>query len=184
MFTFTDALIIAAECHRNDRDDCGVEYIKHPLHLAHLLKIRGCSNECQITALLHDVLEDDKSGVYTEDFLIQKHVPESIIIALKCLTHHKDTEFIAEYKAKLIEQGYESSFALILAKEEEYFAYIRKLARNDIAREVKMADLEHNSDIRRIKQSDLENFKQRAYIGRRTMKYAIALNMLRGGRVG
>lgn len=27
MFTFTDALIIAAECHRNDRDDCGVEYI-------------------------------------------------------------------------------------------------------------------------------------------------------------
>jgi hypothetical protein len=71
-----------------------------------------------------------------------------------------------------------------LAKEEEYFAYIRKLARNDIAREVKMADLEHNSDIRRIKQSDLENFKQRAYIGRRTMKYAIALNMLRGGRVG
>ena len=64
------------------------------------MKIRGCSNECQITALLHDVLEDDKSGVYTEDFLMQKHVPESIIIARKCLTHHKDTEFIAEYKAK------------------------------------------------------------------------------------
>lgn len=182
MMTFTDALIIAAEAHRGVKDSGDVDYIKHPLHLAHLLKISGYSNECQMTALLHDVLED--SDKFSETDLINKGMPESVMIALQLLNHQPDKDFIDSHTAELIAQCINPKFARIRAKEEEYMRYIRRLAKNDIARAVKLADLEHNSDFTRIKESDLDDWKQREYIGRRSMKYAVARHFLTGGRVG
>lgn len=184
IFTFTDALIIAAECHRNIADGGGVDYIKHPLHLAHELKIRGYSNECQMAALLHDVLEDGDPAIYNEAYLISHGVPESVMVALRLLNHVRDDAFIATHTEILVNQGVNPKFAKVRAKEEEYMRYVRKLAKNDIARAVKIADLEHNSQISRIKESDLEDFKTREYIGRRNMKYAAARSYLTGGRVG
>lgn len=181
MMTFTDALIISAESHRDMWDSGGVEYIKHPLHLAHLLKVRGYSNECQMTALLHDVVEDTKTTI--ED-LIAKGAPESVIIAIKLLTHIRDEAYVSEMTTKFIETGLNPRFAKMRAKEEEYFRYVRNIGKNDIARAVKLMDLEHNSDISRIPQKDMDNWDTREYIGRRNMKYAIARNILTGGRVG
>ena len=180
--TFTDALIIAAEAHRGVKDAGDVDYIKHPLHLAHLLKIRGYSNECQMTALLHDVLED--SDKFTETDLIERGIPESVMIALQLLNHKVDSEFVDKTTADYISQGINAKFARIRAKEDEYMKYIRRLSKNDIARAVKLADLEHNSDFTRIKESDLDDWKTREYIGRRSMKYAVARHFLTGGRVG
>ena len=181
MMTFTDALIISAESHRDMRDSGGVEYIKHPLHLAHLLKVRGLSNECQMAALLHDVVEDTKTTI---EELIAKGAPESVIIAIKLLTHVRDEDYVTLMIATFIESGLNPRFAKIRAKEEEYFRYIRNIGKNDIARAVKLVDLEHNSDISRIPQKDMDDWNTREYIGRRNMKYAIARNILTGGRVG
>ena len=179
--TFTDALILAAESHRGSRDSGGVEYIKHPLHLAHLLKIRGYSNECQMTALLHDVVEDTAKTI---DDIIDAGAPESVVIALQLLTHVTDEEFIEKKQKEFIDQDITPRFAKIRAKEEEYFKYIRNLSKNDIAKAVKLVDLEHNSDISRIPEKDIENWSGREYIGRRNMKYAIARKILTGGTVG
>lgn len=164
-------------------DGGGIDYIKHPLHLAHLLKIRGYSNECQMAALLHDVLED-AGDRFSESDLIARGVPESVMIALRLLTHVVDREYIEKHTQELVAQGISRHFARVRSKEEEYMIYIRRLAKNDIARAVKIADLEHNSDISRIKDSDFEDFSTSEYIGRRNMKYAKARHFLTGGRVG
>jgi guanosine-3',5'-bis(diphosphate) 3'-pyrophosphohydrolase len=177
MFTFTDALIIAAEAHRNIKDQGGVDYIKHPLHIAHQLKIKGYSNETQITGLLHDVVEDTD---VTFETLISKGAPESVIEALKLLTHIPDVKFIMSKFDYYVENGEDLALAKIKAKEDEYIRYIVRLSVNDIARSVKIEDLIHNSDISRVNDSDLEN----PYVGRRFLKYAKARRILTGGKVG
>lgn len=73
-----------------------------------------------ITALLHDVLED---STYTVDDLRSAGMPEHIITALELLTHDKSVP---------------------------YMDYIKSIKGNDLARTVKIADLEHNSDITRL----------------------------------
>ena len=96
MFTYTDALIIAAEAHRGQKDGGGVDYIKHPLHIATKLKQRGFSNETQITGLLHDSIEDSD---LTIEELREKGCPESVLDALVLLTHIRDQDFVDKRKA-------------------------------------------------------------------------------------
>lgn len=73
-----------------------------------------------IAALLHDVMEDSD---YTADDLLKAGIPDHIVDALRLLTHEKGTD---------------------------YMVYVRGLKDNEIAREVKMADIKHNSDLSRI----------------------------------
>ena len=151
MFTFTDALILSAEAHRGIKDKGEVDYIKHPLHLAHKLKIKGYSNEHQITALLHDVIEDTET---TFEDLEALHVPECVLIALRLLTHEVSEEWIEQYRkesgVEFCGGEYEYSASYYEAKGAEYLNYIEKLSKNDIARAVKLEDLKHNSDITRL----------------------------------
>jgi hypothetical protein len=70
--------------------------------------------------------------------------------------------------------------AKIKAKEDEYMDYIKKLSKNDIARIVKIEDLDHNSDINRAPDDALDD----PYTSRRYIKYAKARRFLTGGRVG
>ena len=72
-------------------------------------------------ALLHDVLEDALSEKYISK--IEKSMPSDVVEAVKLLTRDKDVG---------------------------YMDYIKKLADNPIAREVKIADLEHNMDLSRL----------------------------------
>ena len=178
MFTFTDALIIAAEAHRGTKDAGGVDYIKHPLYLAYKLKQKGFSNEIQMAALLHDVPEDTE--VTLKD-LEDKGCPESVLEALALLTHVRDQEFVDTQKKYYIEQkGMSKREANAKAKDDEYFKYVHKLSRNDIARAVKKEDLRHNGDIRRASDDVYEN----KYTWNRWAKYAKALKILTGGTVG
>lgn len=73
-----------------------------------------------VTGLLHDVMEDSD---YTEEDLRLAGIPEHIIEALRLLTHEKS---------------------------EPYMDYVRRLRHNQLAREVKLADLKHNSDLSRL----------------------------------
>ena len=146
MSTFTRAVNIAAIMHTNQKDKGGEDYLKHPLHLAYKCKARGHSNDVQIVAVLHDVIED---SCYTFEDLEAAGFSKDIIDALKLLTHDKD---------------------------EDYFEYISKIKENDIARKVKIEDLLHNSDIRRIPPEKIGDAEK---IMKMFVKYSTALNMLK-----
>lgn len=78
------------------------------------------SPAAKIAAVLHDVVED--TDIEMED-LVNEGFSEDVIGALKLLTHDDGSE---------------------------YGEYIDRIATNDIAREVKIADLQDNMDIKRI----------------------------------
>jgi hypothetical protein len=78
------------------------------------------SDVAKIVALLHDVIEDTD---LTPDKLEEMGVSEFIVKSVVCLTRKSD---------------------------ESYDDFIKRLAPNPIAREVKIADLEDNMDVRRM----------------------------------
>lgn len=73
-------------------------------------------------ALMHDVIEDHGDR-YTFESLTEMGFGSSIIDALKLLTHDNSVP---------------------------YMEYVKAIAANPIARKVKMADLRHNLDTRRL----------------------------------
>ncbi len=110
----------------------------------HLARVTlACETDvAKIVALLHDVLEDTDE---TPESLEEKGVSEFIVKSVVCLTRKPD---------------------------ESYDDFIKRLAPNPIAREVKIADLEDNMDVRRMPElgeTDTE----------RLNKYIIAWNYLK-----
>ena len=96
-----------------------------------------------IVALLHDVIEDSD---YTITDIKQMGFSNEVIKALQLLTHDKDVD---------------------------YYRYIESIKTNEVAKEVKIADLKHNSDLSRldtVNESDLN----------RVEKYKKALKILEG----
>lgn len=100
--------------------------------------------ESTICALLHDVVEDTD---YTFDDLKAMGFPEACIAALRLLTH---------------------------AEGVPYMDYVKEIAKNPIARAVKLADLRHNSDQTRIEGEADERMLAR------WKKYAEAIAYLEG----
>lgn len=76
--------------------------------------------ETTIVALLHDVVEDTD---YTLDDLSSMGFSDKIIEAISLMTHDKDIP---------------------------YMDYVAQIAKNPIAKAVKLADLRHNSDLTRL----------------------------------
>ncbi len=96
--------------------------------------------ETTVVALLHDVVEDTS---YTIEDLREMGFPESVLEAIRLMTH---------------EDG------------ESYLDYVARLKANPIARAVKLADLQHNSDLTR-----LDTVDERALARVEKYKKAIAL---------
>ena len=109
---------IMYEAHREDMDKGGYPYVFHPFFLA--AQMEDEPSVC--VALLHDVIEDHGDR-YSFDDLVRAGFPDSVIHALRLLTHENGVP---------------------------YMDYIRVLANDPIARKVKMADLRHNMDPRRL----------------------------------
>ena len=114
------AMIIAFNAHKDQLDKSGIPYIYHPVHLAEQMD----DEESTCAALLHDVVEDTEM---TFDDLTREGFPESVIEALKLLTH---------------------------AEGVPYMDYIALAKQNPIAKKVKLADLKHNSDLSRLDRVD------------------------------
>ena len=76
----------------------------------------------KIVALLHDTIEDTE---VTPDMLQEEGFPQEIISAVLSVTRQED---------------------------ETYDAFVRRASENPIGREVKIADLEDNMDVRRLKE--------------------------------
>ena len=74
----------------------------------------------RIVSVLHDVVED---GGVTFDQLRQLGLSDAIVGAIDCLSKRP---------------------------EEDYDAFIARLASNPLARKVKMADIKHNLDVTRL----------------------------------
>lgn len=94
-----------------------------------------------VCALLHDVVEDSHM---TFDDLAAEGFPEEVIASLRLLTH---------------------------ADGVAYFDYVKALSNDPIARQVKIADLRHNSDLTRLDTVD-------EWALRRQEKYRQALALL------
>ena len=114
------AMQICFQAHKEQTDKSGVPYVFHPFHVAECMKDEAST----VTALLHDVVEDTE---WTFEQLQAEGFGENVIEALHLLTH-KDGIF----------------------SEEDYLQYVAVLKANPIARAVKIADLEHNSDLTRF----------------------------------
>lgn len=74
----------------------------------------------KIVAVLHDVVEDTK---YTIEDLRKEGFPEEILLAVDTLTRRCD---------------------------EDYFDYINRVKTNELAVKIKIKDLEHNTEFKRI----------------------------------
>ena len=94
-----------------------------------------------VVALLHDVVEDTD---YTLQDLREMEFPQDAIDALALLTHDP---------------------------EVPYMEYVSEIAKNPIAKAVKIADLKHNSDLSRLDSVDEKILKRRE-------KYLQALALL------
>ena len=99
------------------------------------------NKEGKIVAILHDIIEDTD---ITENYLLKIGLSKRIVDAVVALTRSEDMD---------------------------YQEYIKNLSSNPLANEVKLADLEHNMDLKRLptlEEKDLE----------RNRKYQIAYHYL------
>lgn len=94
-----------------------------------------------IVALLHDIIEDTDC---TAELLYEMGFSERVVEAIMLMTHKKGVD---------------------------YMDYVREIAKNPIARAVKIADLKHNSDLTRLEAVDEKALKRRE-------KYLNALEFL------
>ena len=100
------------------------------------------SAEAKMVAVMHDLLED--TDLSLED-LKKENFSIEVLEALKLLNHKKG---------------------------EAYMEYIQKISGNELAKEVKIADIKHNLDEERLKLLDEETIK------RLKNKYNTALDFL------
>lgn len=99
------------------------------------------TEETTIVALLHDVVEDT---YYTIEDLVAMGFSKAVTDAIALMTHDDDIE---------------------------YMDYVRAIKDNPIAKAVKLADLNHNSDLSRLDVVDEKALKRRE-------KYLKAIELL------
>ena len=99
------------------------------------------TEETVCVALLHDVVEDTD---YTLEDLIAMGFPKPVTDALALMTHDENVP---------------------------YLDYVSKLKDNPVARQVKLADLKHNSDLTRLDRIDEKALE-------RVEKYRKAMELL------
>lgn len=134
------------------KDKGGTDYIQHLCNVSLAVEAEGKQksdwydygetsslsmfyHKAAIVALLHDVLEDTDA---TARDLKELGCDDEIINAVVAITRKTD--------------------------EQYYFDFIERLNKNDIARLVKIKDLEHNMDIRRLnKFGDYEQNRLKKY---------------------
>ena len=86
------ALEFATNKHKGQRRIGGADYITHPIAVCEIVKNQGFSEDYQITALFHDLLEDTNA---TEQEILQ-FGNQQILTAVKLLTKQKGYD-MAEY---------------------------------------------------------------------------------------
>lgn len=122
-FSLELATAVAFEAHEGQVDKAGVDYINHPMGVMELVE----GHDAKLLAIIHDVVEDSP---ITFEELLDMGCPPHVIDALRLVTHDPDFD----------------------GTHEAYFKKIHKIADsgNQLAIDMKFADLTHNTDRRRI----------------------------------
>lgn len=120
MPSLEDAIALALKAHNGQVDKAGQPYILHPLQVMLAVQQAGGSLEAQMAAVLHDVIED---SAYSFDDLRRDGYSETVLTALDALTRRDG---------------------------ESYSDFVARAKANPIARQVKLADIEDNLDVRRL----------------------------------
>ena len=141
--TLGKAIALASKCFVDTNDRGGQPYILHCLYVMN--KVSHLGNTAMIAAVLHDVIEDCESQGITYEYLSKEGFSSEVLLILQLLTHRKDTD---------------------------YMTYIKAIAVHPIASAIKRADLEHNSQITRLKGLRAKDFD-------RLQKYAVAYEYLK-----
>lgn len=129
-------------CFEAHKDQVDKAGIPYVFHPISLAERFGGGQEAETcVALLHDVLEDTD---YTVDDIRVAGMSEEVIEALLLMNHNPKVE---------------------------YMDYVRHLSKNDIARHVKICDLQHNSNLSRLETVTEKDLK-------RVEKYKEALRIL------
>lgn len=117
------AIALAAEVFKDKTDKGGRPYIEHCLWVMNKMD----TDEERIVAVLHDVIEDSKNleRPITEQDLRDMRFSEKAICNIGVLTHDP--------------------------REDYETVYIKRIALYPIARKIKLADLEHNTQVSRLK---------------------------------
>lgn len=120
-FTLDTAISLAEEYHEKQRDRAGLPYINHLRAVMNQLQ----GDESKMAGILHDIVEDTEM---TLEELTNLGCPESVTSALKLVSHPP------------------------LFNEDQYLEMIKEIAdsKNQIAIDVKWADLTHNTDRTRL----------------------------------
>ena len=121
------AIQIAVAAHAGIKDKGGKPYILHPIKVM----MRVETEEEQIVAILHDVVEDTD---WTFDALRNEGFSETVIEALETVTKQSE--------------------------DEDYEDFIKRSLRNDIGRKVKIADLRENLGVTRIGELSEKDIKR------------------------
>jgi len=137
------AISIASKAFENKLDKGGKPYILHCLWVMN--KVRHLGEEAMIIAVLHDIVEDTNENSeinYTFAKLTELGFSDNVIGCLHLLTHNEETP---------------------------YDEYIKAISVHKIATEVKKADIEHNSNVSRLKglrKKDIDRLEKysRAYV--------------------
>lgn len=126
MATVEDAVAIAAQAHKGQKDKAAAPYLLHPLRML----LRMNSEAAMMAAVLHDVVEDTD---WTLERLREEGFSNEVLEAVDCLTRRDG---------------------------ENYQEFVERIRRNPIARQVKIADLEDNMNIRRISQLSVKDLER------------------------
>lgn len=86
--TLEDAIALAVEAHRGQRDKAGQTYVLHPLRVMMRLE----TETERMVAVLHDVVEDSP---WTLERLREAGYPEEVLGALDCLTKREGETYEA-----------------------------------------------------------------------------------------
>lgn len=145
---------IAHQAHKGQIDKAGEPYIEHPRRVAGYLPLADMAGKA--AAWLHDVLEDTP---WTAEGLRVQKVPEEVVVAVVALTRMDESNimYASDVRPEHI---------------EPVESYYRRVAANDIAWRVKLADIRDNLDP--IRMAKLDAVTQ----ARLVRKYAKALNLL------
>lgn len=127
------AIQIATNVHHGQFDKGGNPYILHPLHLMQQLLF---DVQLATIAVLHDVIEDS-DGKVTIEGLHQEGFSNRVCAAVELLTHREGDDYLDDY--------------------------VKRISTSYDAIRVKRKDLEHNSNITRLKgvtEKDLNRMKK------------------------
>jgi hypothetical protein len=132
-----DAIALAEFAHRNQRDQAGEPYIRHPMRVLRAVQEQGAAPYVQIAAVLHDVTEDT---AYTPAMLLSLGVLPAAVDIIKLVDRDYSELLFLDSRPEWRAMS-RSSQEYKDARDDFYYFYIRL---NPGALQLKLADIGDN----------------------------------------